>query len=103
MNNLKLTGIKAAVGEYQSCQPKTGRMPSLYVSIMIDMGTGRVWADTFSDCNSWNQYKDKNVRSVLSHYYFEQFDTVTMKTVKETCANMLEFDDTDIFGEPVIR
>ena len=100
---MKLKGIKQAVGEYQRCQPKPGRMSSLYVSIMVDMGTGRVWADTFCDCNSWNQYKDRNVRSVLNNYYFGQFDNVNMKTVKDTCESMLKFDDNDIFGEPVIR
>ena len=100
---MKLKGIKQAVGDYQWCQPKAGHIACLHATIMIDMGTGRVWTDIFSDCNSWNQYKDKNVRSVLNNYYFGQFDNVNMKTVKDTCESMLEFDDNDIFGEPVIR
>jgi hypothetical protein len=48
----KFTGIKKAAGIMKNAK---------YALAYMDISTGEVWANEYSDGNSWTQYDDKNI------------------------------------------
>lgn len=78
--NIKITGIKKAIGEYKNWLAYDWRRTT---NIMLDKSTGEVWTDCFIDCNSWKEYHSKDIIS-LSAYIRERTDeTFTMAILRK--------------------
>ena len=80
MDNIKITGIKKAIGEYKNWLSEDWRRKA---NIMLDKSTGEVWTDCFISCNDWKEYHDSNIIS-LSAYIRERTEEIfTMAILRE--------------------
>lgn len=80
MRKTKITGIKKAIGQFNSWHNQDRRYCA---NIMLDMSTGEVWTDCFIDRSSWIEYHDSNIIS-LSRYIRERTDEkFTMQLLRE--------------------
>lgn len=78
---MKITGYEKALKEYREWKSIDRRY---YASIMLDRYTGEVWCDTFTDCNSWEEYDDPAIINMGIEIAMRCGDfTVNATTVKE--------------------
>lgn len=83
---VKITGIKSAIGDYNNWINRDWRHSA---NIMIDLSTGEIWTDIFTDRNSWKEYHSNSIIS-LSSYITERIDKkLTMELLKEYATNLL--------------
>ena len=61
MKNIKITGIKKAIGDYRTWINADWRHTA---NIMLDKSSGEVWTDCFLDCNEWNEYHSADIISL---------------------------------------
>ena len=64
MKNIKITGIKKAIGDYNPWLRMDWRHTA---NIMLDKSTGDVWTDCFIDCNTWKEYHSDDIVSLSSY------------------------------------
>ena len=75
---VKIIGIKSATGifnNYQGC-----------VRIYLDKSTGKVWANEFISGNSWINYNDDDIITILSKStssIWERDNKTSMKELRE--------------------
>lgn len=79
MENIKITGIKKAIGEYKYWISQDWMRTA---NIMLDKSTGKVWADCFLNCNSWIEYHDEDVISLLSYIRGMTDEPLTMSLLR---------------------
>lgn len=74
----KIKGLKKACGEMNNNK-------NLNRTVMYDRGTGEVWIDVFADQNSWNEYHDKNIISVMSKRegMWNNYEHTSMAEIRE--------------------
>lgn len=80
MKNIKITGIKKAIGEYKLWLSQDWRHTA---NIMLDKSTGEVWADCFLDCNSWKEYHSDDIISLSSYIRERTEEIFTMKILRK--------------------
>lgn len=80
MKNIKVTGIKKAIGEWRDW---TSRSRSYAANIMLDRSTGEVWTDCFTNTESWKEYRDPDVISLLAYMSDRMVEKVNMYSLKE--------------------
>lgn len=80
MKNIKITGIKKAIGEYKLWLSQDWRHKA---NIMLDKSTGEVWTDCFLDCNSWKEYHSDDIISLSSYIRERTEETFTMKILRK--------------------
>lgn len=61
MKNVKIHGIKEAMGDYH-------RNEGSYRVFMVDVEDGYVWLDVFFDSNSWKQYHSDTIHSMNTYF-----------------------------------
>lgn len=84
MKNIKITGIKRAIGEYKRWIAQDWRRTA---NIMLDKSTGEVWTDCFLDCNIWKEYHNSNIIS-LSEYICKRTEEPFTMTILRKYAEM---------------
>ena len=77
---LKITGIKKAIGEYKNWLAQDWRRTA---NIMLDKSTGEIWTDCFLDCNSWNEYHNKNIISLSKYIKERTEEPITMTILRK--------------------
>ncbi len=80
MKNIKITGIKKAIGEYKLWLSQDWRHTA---NIMLDKSTGEVWTDCFLDCNSWKEYHSDDIISLSAYIRERSVETFTMKILRK--------------------
>ena len=80
MKNIKITGIKKAIGDYNSWLRMDWRHTA---NIMLDKSTGEVWTDCFIDCNTWKEYHSEDVISLSDYIRLRTDKPFTMQLLKE--------------------
>lgn len=80
MKNIKITGIKKAIGEYKMWLSQDWRHKA---NIMLDKSTGEVWTDCFLDCNSWKEYHSDDIIFLSSYIRERTEETFTMKILRK--------------------
>lgn len=80
--NMKITGLKKAVGEYQRAN-KEGYYSPKYGYLMFDKTTGELWTDEFYSLghNEWKQYQSNSIIN-LGRIMTENNIEINMKNVK---------------------
>lgn len=78
--NIKITGIKKAIGEYKRWISEDYRRTG---NFMLNVITGEVWVDCFVDVNSWKEYNDENIISLSSYIIKNMEKQLTMLTLKK--------------------
>lgn len=80
MKKIKITGIKKAIIEFNDWISYDWRRRA---NIMLNTSTGEVWTDCFLDCNTWKEYHDKSIVSLLSYIRERTDEKITMNLLKE--------------------
>lgn len=80
MKNIKITGIKKAIGEYKMWLSHDWRRTA---NIMLDKSIGEMWTDCFLDCNTWKEYHSENIISLSSYIRERTEEPLTMATLRE--------------------
>lgn len=80
MDNIKITGIKKAIGEYKNWLSQDWRRTA---NIMLDRSTSEVWTDCFIDCNSWKEYHSKDIISLSAYIRERTEERLTMAILRE--------------------
>lgn len=80
MQNIKITGIKKAIGEYKSWIGQDWRRTA---NIMLDKSTGEVWTDCFIDCNTWKEYYSKDIVSLSAYIRKDTEEQFTMTILRK--------------------
>ncbi len=90
MNDIKITGVKKAVGDYKRLN-KGGYYSPHYGNLMIDRDTGEVWTDEYYDIShkSYTVYKYPSIADLIELTGNENF-IVNMKNVKEAAKKACE-------------
>ena len=80
MKNIKITGIKKAIGDYNSWSRMDWRHTA---NIMLDKSTGEVWTDCFIDCNTWKEYHSDDIVSLSSYIRERTEEPFTMEILRK--------------------
>lgn len=80
--NIKITGVKKAVGTYKRAN-SGGPYHDNYGVIRVDRNTGEVWCDEYASSNSWTVYNDKAIADVCTYP-----KPVNMENVRTTAERM---------------
>ena len=80
MKNIKITGIKKAIGDYNSWLRMDWRHTA---NIMLDKSTGEVWTDCFIDCNTWKEYHSDDIVSLSSYIRERTEEPFTMAILRK--------------------
>ena len=101
----KITGIKKAVGRYQSIKIKPWYMPKFYGVIMIDIETSEVWCNIFLDSNTWKHYVKKSIRCInrSDEWNLSGYSDVNMKNIKRVADEMVKNYENAPDGYPAER
>lgn len=78
--NIKITGIKKAIGEYKNWLAQDWRRTA---NIMFDKSTSEVWTDCFIDCNDWKEYYDSNIISLSAYIRERTEEPFTMAILRK--------------------
>ena len=83
MTNIKIKGLKKAVGDYQRFNAE-GTYSPRYGYLMFNKEDGTIWTDEFYSLghNSWKEYNSKSIIN-LGKMMTEQEIEINMKNVKE--------------------
>lgn len=83
MTNIKITGLKKAVGDYQRANAE-GYYTPRYGYLMFDKSDGELWTDEFYSLghNEWKEYHSNTIVN-LGRMMAEQEIEVNMKNVRE--------------------
>ena len=80
---IKITGVKKAIHDYNLCD-----VFRLHGRFYLDIVTGNIWCNVYPDCNSWDEYHDKNIHEFypfeFADYEMLQDGKLTMKRLTET-------------------
>lgn len=83
---MKITGYEKALKEYREWKSIDRRYCA---SIMLDRDTGKVWCDTFLDCNSWAQYDDPAIINIGVEIAMRKSDFTVNATIVKEVAEIL--------------
>jgi hypothetical protein len=88
MKDIKITGVKRAVGRYREYNGD-GYLSPWYGVMMLDRSTGEVWTDSFYSLghNEWKEYHDPAIITLFSS---ASPDEVTMRRVKAVALGLCE-------------
>ena len=76
--NIKVTGIKKAMGNYNQCDNW-----NRYGLFYLDTKTGEVWCNVYNNCNTWDEYHDKDIICLNPWEYVSECENkLTMQLLK---------------------
>ena len=91
MAQVKFTGIKKAVGEFNHWQG-----PAI---INLDKSSGEVWTDIFSSAGSYNAYHSRSIVEIYGKATWsmqERDDRISMKDLQKIANDYMTREDDEI-------